>query len=65
MINKFFRPIEEKLPNWIKTEGSYSDVIISSRARLARNLKGFKYHNKLNEKDAENIFKNYKRNFCS
>jgi len=57
MINKFFRPIEEKLPTWIKTEGSHSDVIISSRARLARNLKGFKYHNKLSEKDAENILK--------
>lgn len=37
------------LPYWAKTDGEDSDVVISSRVRLARNIKGFPFPHKANE----------------
>ena len=39
MPNQF----QEFLPAWIRIDGEASDVVISSRIRLARNLKGFPF----------------------
>jgi len=40
------------MPKWYKESGSDSDVVISSRIRLARNLKKYPFSVKLNEKEA-------------
>jgi protein arginine kinase len=42
MTNK---AMKELLPQWVKLEGDAGDVVISSRVRLARNLKGFPFPN--------------------
>ncbi len=36
------KPVE-----WLKTEGPLGDVVVSSRLRLARNISGFPFHQKL------------------
>jgi protein arginine kinase len=38
------------LPSWVKAEGEAGDVVISSRVRLARNVKGFIFPNYADEK---------------
>jgi protein arginine kinase len=38
------------LPTWVKGEGEAGDVVISSRVRLARNIKGFIFPNYADEK---------------
>jgi len=38
-----FKSIVRSTPGWLSTEGSESGIIISSRARLARNIVGFLY----------------------
>lgn len=42
---------------WLTHEDEYSDIIISSRIRLARNLKGFPFPNKFSREDAQKILK--------
>ncbi|RKX69831.1 protein arginine kinase [candidate division WOR-3 bacterium] len=46
-------PIKE-LP-WLSATGPYSTIVISSRVRIARNLKAFKFDAKLTDKEAENL----------
>jgi len=36
----------QQSPGWLDGSGKYSDVVISSRVRLARNLKGFPFPNR-------------------
>ncbi len=36
-------PIEKQVPGWLTGEGEHPDVVLSSRVRLARNIKGFRY----------------------
>lgn len=36
-------PIKDRVPGWLTGEGESSDVVLSSRVRLARNIKGFRY----------------------
>jgi protein arginine kinase len=43
------------LPDWVKAEGEADDVVISSRVRLARNLKGFPFPNYADEKQLAQI----------
>lgn len=50
-MNEFKLP---KLP-WLSATGPHSEIVISSRARIARNLKAFKFDIKLTEKEAENL----------
>ncbi|MBU3759357.1 MAG: protein arginine kinase [Candidatus Omnitrophica bacterium] len=40
---------------WIKAEGPSSDVVVSSRLRLARNLEGFRFNQKLKASDRREI----------
>lgn len=51
----FFKPVEETLPIWLSEETDYSDIAISSRARIARNIKGYPYHHKITQRKAEEI----------
>jgi protein arginine kinase len=47
-LNKQDYP-QDFFPSWVTTEGEASDVAISSRIRLARNLKGFPFPSYANE----------------
>jgi protein arginine kinase len=40
---------------WLKGSGPYSDIVISSRVRLARNLNGIPFPHRLNKKQAEKV----------
>jgi Arginine kinase len=42
-------------PSWVKSEGDAGDIAISSRIRLARNLKGFPFPNYANETQLSSI----------
>ncbi|MFC1694187.1 hypothetical protein ACFL1R_11845 [Candidatus Latescibacterota bacterium] len=41
-----FDSIVHSVPGWVKAEGAETGIVISSRARLARNLAGVPYVNK-------------------
>jgi protein arginine kinase len=47
--------MKDLLPEWVKSEGEAGDVVISSRVRLARNLKGFPFPNYADEKQLMQI----------
>ncbi len=42
---------------WLRGEGPYSDVVISSRIRLARNIAGFPFLSKASDSDRKQIFR--------
>ncbi len=43
MACKMALTIKDQVPSWLTGEGENSDVVLSSRVRLARNIKGFRY----------------------
>jgi protein arginine kinase len=43
------------MENWIKADTSYDDIVISSRVRLARNLKDFSFPNKLDTSKGKEV----------
>lgn len=45
------------MPKWLKDTGPQSDIVISSRVRIARNLEGFPFTHNLNENQAQEIIK--------
>ncbi len=47
-------PWEEK-NTWLGGGGEDSDIVISTRVRLARNIEGFSFSTKLNKKEAEGL----------
>lgn len=47
----------EKSPMWLTGKGPLPEIVISSRARIARNMKGFFFNLKAKEKDRRNIEK--------
>ena len=51
--------IWDSLPSWLKGESKYSDVIISSRIRLARNLENFPFPNNATDKKLEKIINEF------
>lgn len=46
------RQFAERLPAWLQPQGPESDVVVSSRVRLARNLAGFPFVSKLSDERA-------------
>ena len=46
---------DKSIPKWLIKNDLSSDVILSSRARIARNIKGYSYLHKMNDKDREKI----------
>lgn len=48
-------PIENRPASWVGAHGPDQDVVLSSRVRLARNIKGFHFVNKLGEREAREI----------
>lgn len=53
------------MKNWLETKSENNDVVISSRIRLARNLKDIPFPNKLSENDAKDIVKKVEDAFYS
>lgn len=41
------------MANWYLQNGKDSDVVVSTRVRLVRNLKGFKFVNKSSKEEQE------------
>lgn len=53
------------MKNWLKAKSENDDVVISSRIRLARNLKDIPFPNRLSENDAKDIVKKVEDAFYS
>jgi len=51
MFDKMFN----QLGPWLKGEGPHSDIVISSRIRLARNISGYPFISKATEQDRQRI----------
>ena len=48
-------PIKDNVPEWIEGSGEHSDVVLSSRIRLARNLKGYPFSSKIRREEEQQI----------
>ena len=48
------------MSNWYLQNGKDSDVVISSRVRLVRNLNGFKFLSKCSKEEQEKILEKIK-----
>ena len=48
------------MANWYLQNGKDSDVVVSTRVRLVRNLKGFKFVNKSSKEEQEKILNTVK-----
>ena len=46
---------DKSIPKWLIKKDLSSDVILSSRARIARNIKGYSYLHKMKDEDREEI----------
>lgn len=44
-----------RFANWLTTEDEYSDTILSSRVRLARNLKGYRFPHRASNAELESV----------
>ncbi|MCY6483528.1 protein arginine kinase [Clostridium aestuarii] len=53
------------MKNWLESESENEDMVLSSRIRLARNIKSIPFPNKLIEEDAKNIVKKVEDAFYS
>ena len=42
-------------PKWLESSGKYSDIVISSRVRLARNLRDFSFPNRASDKALKQV----------
>ncbi|MDR1959168.1 MAG: protein arginine kinase [Planctomycetaceae bacterium] len=50
-----FTPFLHQLGPWLRGDGAVSDIVISSRIRLARNISGFPFKSKASEEDRQQI----------
>lgn len=55
----------DQTSEWTKGDGDNSDIVVSSRARLARNIRGFPFTHKTNSEQAEQLEKNLRENIAS
>lgn len=53
-------PYERNAPEWILGEGPESDVVISTRARLARSLAAYPFPSRLSGEDSEKVIQEVK-----
>ncbi len=51
----------ENIGDWLCKEGEFSDIVLSSRIRLARNIKGFPFAIKMKDKDREELLEIVKK----
>lgn len=55
-MNPFFTDFEQRNPTWLDGAGPSSDIVVSTRARLARNLKAFPFPHHASEVELGTIF---------
>ncbi|HUU29216.1 MAG TPA: protein arginine kinase [archaeon] len=48
-------PIKNEVSAWLEATGENSDIVLSSRVRLARNLKGYYFSSRIKQDDEEQI----------
>lgn len=51
------------MKNWLNTQGNDSDVVLSSRIRLARNIKGIPFPDRLDEEKGKDVVKLVENSF--
>ena len=54
-MNPVIDVMAKKVADWLSKDGKYSDVIISSRVRLARNLHNYLFVNRASEREQQEI----------
>jgi protein arginine kinase len=59
------RKFAERLPRWLVPQGPDSDVVISCRVRLARNVEGFPFVSKLSDERAVELCQRVQATLCS
>lgn len=57
------QPMVEKLPYWLKEEGEYSEIVISTRVRLARNLSDTPFVQKANDEELSEVMERAREAF--
>lgn len=54
--------MNEAISPWMKGDGPDSDIVLSSRIRLARNFKKYQFSTMQNEEETKQIQELFKRN---
>ena len=54
-----------KLSQWFSSQAPLSDIVISSRIRLARNLAGYKFISRCDDKEKQEILQSLKETILS
>lgn len=55
--------IQDALSNWMKQEGPESDIVLSSRIRLARNFENIKFPARYTNEEASSIIQQFEDHF--
>jgi protein arginine kinase len=55
-MNSFFEDFQDRNPSWLDAAGPASDIVVSSRVRLARNLKTFPFPNHASSVELGTVF---------
>jgi len=59
------RIMNEAISPWMREEGPDSDIVLSSRVRLARNLRDYQFPTMLTNEEAEQIIHVFQENFAN
>lgn len=54
-MNSFFSEFEERLPAWLALTGPETDIVVSTRARLSRNLRAFPFPGRASEVEKRTV----------
>ena len=60
-MKRFFEDLEPRLPAWLDGSGPSAGIVLSTRARLARNLRSFPYPHQASEVELSTILGDLKR----
>jgi protein arginine kinase len=54
-VNPVIDIMAKKVADWLSMDGKYSDVVISSRVRLARNLQNYLFVTRASEREQQEV----------
>ncbi|CGG58882.1 ATP:guanido phosphotransferase [Streptococcus pneumoniae] len=57
--------MNEAISPWMKGDGPDSDIVLSSRIRLARNFKQYQFSTMQNEEEAQKVQELFKKKFIN
>lgn len=57
--------IQDALSQWMKQKGPESDIVLSSRIRLARNLEHVRFPTQFSQEEAEAVLQQFEQKFAS